>query len=78
MARTITRETKKGRPKKGQKTYNPQEPNERKDLIPSVLGNYITHGPYNVTCMQIMRSNNNERSRTSITHQHNFLFYNKG
>jgi hypothetical protein len=30
MAITITREIKKGRPKKGQKTYNPQEPKKKR------------------------------------------------
>ncbi len=32
-----------------------------------MVGNYLTHSPYNVVCMQIMRSNSNGRSRTNIT-----------
>jgi hypothetical protein len=43
-----------------------------------VVGDYLTHGPSNVTCMQIVRSNITRRSRTSITRQCNLLLYNKG
>ncbi len=36
---------------------------ERRELVLLVVGGYLTHGPFNVTCMQIMRSKNNRRSR---------------
>jgi hypothetical protein len=45
MAGTITRETKKGWPKKGQKTHSPQEPKKMERAIPLVVGSYLTHGP---------------------------------
>jgi hypothetical protein len=32
-----------------------------------MVGNYLTHDPSIVTCMQIMRSNSNGGSITSIT-----------
>jgi hypothetical protein len=65
MVKTITGETKRGRPKKGQKTYNPQEPKKGKELVPLVVGSYLPHGPYNVAYMLIMKFNNNGRSRTN-------------
>jgi hypothetical protein len=49
-----------------------------KKLVPLVVGNYFTHGPYNVTNMQIMGCNNNGRSKISITYQRNFPFYSRG
>jgi hypothetical protein len=33
-----------------------------------MVGNYFTHGPYNVTNMQIVRFNNSARSRTTVTY----------
>ncbi len=78
MAGTIIGETKRGRPKKGQKTYNPQEPKKGKELIPLMVGSYLTHGPYNVAYMLIVKSNSNGRSRTNITHQHNLPLYSRG
>jgi hypothetical protein len=48
---------KKGRPKKGQKTNSPQEPRKRRKLVPLMVRSYLTHGPSNVACMQITRSN---------------------
>jgi hypothetical protein len=36
-----------------------------------MVGNYLTHDLFNVACMQIVRFNNNERSRKNITHQRN-------
>jgi RNA recognition motif-containing protein len=74
MAGTITKETKK----EGQRMHNPQEPKKRRKQVPLMVGNYFTHSPSNVTCMQIVRYNSNERSRTSITRQHNFPLYSKG
>jgi hypothetical protein len=78
MVGTIIRETKRGRPKKGLKTYNPQEPKKGKELVPLMVGSYLTNGPYNVACMIIVKCNNNGRSITSITHQCNLPLYSKG
>jgi hypothetical protein len=47
---------KKGRPKKGQKMNSLQEPKKKgRELVSLVVGGYLTHGPSNVTCMQIVR-----------------------
>jgi hypothetical protein len=43
-----------------------------------VVGSYLTHNPFNVANMQIVRSSNNRSFKISISHQCNFLFYNKG
>ncbi len=51
----------KGKAKKGQKDAQPAGTKEGKELIPLVVGNYLTHSLSNVTCMQIVRSNNNRR-----------------
>jgi len=48
------------------------------ELILFVVGSYLTHSPSNVTYMQIVRLNNNGRSRISITCQHKFSLYNRG
>ncbi len=61
MIKTITKRQKKVAPKKGPKMNNLEEP-KRKDLIPFVVRNYLTHDLSNVTCKQIVRSNNNGRS----------------
>jgi hypothetical protein len=36
---------------------------EGKELVPLVVGSYLTHKPSNVTFIQIMRSNSNRRFR---------------
>jgi hypothetical protein len=69
MARTILGATKRVRPKKGQKTHNPKGPKIGKELVSLVVGSYLTHGPSNVTTMQIVKSNNSGRSRPNITYQ---------
>jgi hypothetical protein len=74
MAGTITGETKR----EGQKTNNLQEPKKGNELVFLVVGSYLTHSPFNVTCMQIVRSNNNGRFKTNITCQCNLPFYDKG
>ncbi len=66
----------KGRPKKGQKMYN-QEPKKGEKLVPLMIGSYLTHNPFNVTYIQIVRSNNNGRSRKNITYQCNLPLYGK-
>ncbi len=77
MVRTIPWETKRGRPKKGQKMYNPKGPKKGTKLVSLVVKSYLTHGPSYVTNMQIMKSNSSGKSRTSITNQCNLLFYSK-
>ncbi len=74
MAETIPRETKS----KGQKTHSPKSPKRRRELVFLMVGSYLTHNPYNVVSMQIVKSNNNGRSKTSITYQSNFILYSKG
>jgi hypothetical protein len=69
---------KKGRPKKGQKMNSPQELKKGKKLIPFMVGSYLTYSPSNVTCMQILKFNNNGKSRTRIIFQHNFPLYSRG
>jgi hypothetical protein len=78
MARTIPRETKRGRPKKGQKTYSPKGPKRGRELVSLVVGSYFIHNAFNVTNVKIMISNNSERSRTSIIYQQNLPLHNKG
>lgn len=43
--------------------------NQRKGKAPPshVGGSYVTQSPSNVTCMQMVRSSSNRRSKTSIT-----------
>jgi hypothetical protein len=74
MAGTIIGETKR----EGQKMHNLKEPKKGGDLIPLAVGSYLTHHPFNVTCMQIVRFNNNGRLRRNITHECNFLLSNRG
>ncbi len=62
MVRTKIGETKR----EGQRTHSPQEPKKRRELVLIVVRNYLTHNPSNVTYMQIVIFNNNERSRTNI------------
>jgi hypothetical protein len=66
MAQTITGETKR----EGQKRPKDAQPagTEKKgrELVPLVVGSYLTHGPSNVTCMQIMRSNSNLKAKRML------------
>jgi hypothetical protein len=51
---------KKGRPKKDQKTNNMQELKEReRELFLLKVGSYLHQSLSNVTCMQIVKHNNN-------------------
>jgi len=59
----------KRRPKKGQQS--PARTKERRKLVCLMVGSYLTHIRSNVIYMQIMRSKNNKRFRTSIAHQSN-------
>ncbi len=44
-----------------------------KTLVPCMVGSYFTHNPFNVACMQIVRSNSNRRLKTNISCQPIFL-----
>jgi hypothetical protein len=61
----------KGKAKERPKDDQLAKTKQRKELIHFVVGSYFTHGPYNVTCMQIVKFNSNGRSRTCITRQNN-------
>ncbi len=71
MVEIMARETKKKDQRKA-KRHNPHESKKKKELITFMVENYFTHNLFNVTCMQIMRSNNNGRLKTSIILQCNF------
>jgi hypothetical protein len=82
MARSKKGEAKRGRPKKGQKTHRLKGRKRRIELVrielvSLVVGNYFTHGPFNVTNMQIMRSNSRGRLKTNITYQRNLPLYSR-
>jgi hypothetical protein len=47
MAKTITRETKR-KAKEKPKDAQPARTKKRKELVPLVVGNYLTHDPSNV------------------------------
>jgi len=78
MVETIIGKTKREgqRKAKGQITHRNQK--KGKELVHLVVGNYVIHNPFNVIYMQIMKSNNNGRFKTSITRQHNLPLYNIG
>jgi len=74
MAETITRKTKgkaKEKPKESAfsqiNSTQPARTKEGRELVPFVVGSYFTHNLFNVVYMQIMKSNNNRRSRTNIS-----------
>jgi hypothetical protein len=66
MVRTITQKTK-CKAKEKPKDALPPGTEERRELVPLMVGSYLTHSLSNVTCMQSVRSNNNRRSTTSIS-----------
>jgi hypothetical protein len=80
MAGTITGETKREGQKERPKDVQPArtKKKEGRELVLLVVGNYFTHNLSNVVCIQIVRFNNNERSRISITCQRNLPLYSKG
>jgi hypothetical protein len=63
----------KGKVKKRPKDEQFARTKKGRELDPLVVGSYLTHGPSNVTSMQIVRFHSNGRSRTSITRQRDFL-----
>jgi hypothetical protein len=78
MVRTIKEETKKEGQRKAKRLTTRRNQEKGKELVPLVVGSYLTHNPSIVTYMQIVRFNSNGRSRTKIIHQFNFLLYNRG
>jgi hypothetical protein len=77
MVKTITQKTK-GKAKERPKDVQPARIKERRELVPLVVGSYLTHSLSNVVCIQIMKSNNNRSFKTSISCQCNLPLYNKG
>jgi hypothetical protein len=79
MAGTITWETKKEGQRKTKRHTAYKNTKKRERVSPSRGGKKPFHPrPSNVACMQIVRFNNNGRSKTSITNQYNLPLYNKG
>jgi hypothetical protein len=86
MVRTITGEIKKEGQRKAkrrtthkiQKKLKKRKIKKRRKLVPLMVGSYLSHGPFNVACMQIMRSNSNGGSKINITRQCNLFLYSKG
>jgi hypothetical protein len=66
-----------GKPKARPKDAQPQGLKKGSELVFLVIGNYFTHSPFNVNCMQIMRFKNNGRPKTSIACKHNLSFYSR-
>jgi hypothetical protein len=58
MVKNITQKIN-GKAKERPKDMQPTRTKERKELVPHVVRNYLTHNPSNVTYMQIMGFNNN-------------------
>ncbi len=77
MVKTITRKTKMEGQRKAKKRTAHKNQKKGRELIPLMVGSYLTHDPSNVAYMQIVSLNNNGRSRTNITRQHNFPLYSK-
>jgi hypothetical protein len=77
MAITIKWKQKR-KAKERPKDAQPIRTKKGRGLVPLVVGSYLTHGPSNVTNMQIVKSNNNGRSKRSITRQCNILLYSRG
>jgi hypothetical protein len=68
-----------GKVKEGLKYAQPIRTKKKgRKLVLFMVGSYFTHSPSNVASMQIVKSNNNGRSKTNITCQHNLFLYNKG
>jgi len=77
MVETITWKIK-GKARERPKDTQPTRTKEGKERVCFVVGSYFTTALLNVTCMQIVRFNNNKKYKTSISHQCNLLFYDKG
>jgi hypothetical protein len=59
MAGTITGETKRVGQRKFKRQPACRNQKRERKLVPLVVGSYLTHGPYNVRFMLIVRPNNN-------------------
>jgi hypothetical protein len=71
MAGTITGQTKRERPKKGQKTTSPQEPKKReRAIVVLMVGSYLTHDPSNVTCVENGINHPTTRSARQLVGMH--------
>jgi hypothetical protein len=57
----------KGKAKERPKNVQLVGTKEGRKLVLIVVGNYLTHHPFNVTRMQIMKPNSNRRFRTNIS-----------
>jgi hypothetical protein len=66
MVGTITQKTK-GKAKERSKDVQLARIKEGRELVPSMVGSYFIHSPFNVACMQIMKSNSNRSFKTSIS-----------
>jgi hypothetical protein len=77
MAGTIKEETKKEGQRKAKRLTTGRNQDKGREPVPLLVGSNLTCGLSNVDCMQIVRSNNNGRFRTSITCQCNIPLYNK-
>ncbi len=67
MVGTIKEETKREGQRKAKRRTTCRNQEKGKELVLLVVGGNLTHGPFNVAYMQIVRSNSNGRSRISIT-----------
>jgi hypothetical protein len=77
MIETIMPKTK-GKAKKRSKEAHQRGIKEGRELVPLMVESYFTHNLSNVICMQIVRSNNNRRPKTSISYQRNLPLYCRG
>jgi hypothetical protein len=66
MAGAIIGETKREGQRKAKRQTACRNQKKGRELVLLVVRSYLTHGPSNATCMQIVRSNKNGRSKTSI------------
>jgi hypothetical protein len=78
MVGTIIGEIKKASQRKAKRqTTCMNQRKKKKKLVLLMVEGYFTHDPSNVTCMQVMRSNSNGKSRTCTTCQRNISFYSR-
>jgi hypothetical protein len=68
----------KGKAKERPKNAPLTKTKEGRKLGPLVIGSYLTHIPSSVAYMQIMKFNNNKRSRRNIARECNLLLYSRG
>jgi hypothetical protein len=78
MAETITGEIKSGGQRRAKRLTACRIHKEGRELASLAIGSYLTHGPFNIACMQIVIFNSNETFRISITCQYNLPLYSRG